>query len=274
MSLSINPNTYRTFLEKEFEIRKTRNPSYSLRAYARSLGIAAPKLSQILRGLCGLSKESAKKISERIGLEGNEQELFVTLVESEHSRSKFGKSYAKAKLDSLKFESYDLIALEKFQIISDWWHFAILELTNLKSFKSDPAWIAKRLNISKEQASKAIELLLDHGLLKYDSSKKNLKQTHANLATPTTGIPSQHIRSHHTQILSKAITSLETVGVAERDFSSNTLSIDATQIEEARKALREFRRKFCKKIQINKPQNRIYCLSMQFFPLDQNHKEN
>lgn len=54
--------TYQHYMLSEFEGRKSRNPGYSLRAFARDLGLAAPKLSEILRGKGGLSEASARRL--------------------------------------------------------------------------------------------------------------------------------------------------------------------------------------------------------------------
>ena len=263
--------TYRTYLERELEHRRQKNPAYSLRAFARSLDVPAPKLSQIMRGLCGLSSQSATRLAEKLKLDKNDTYYFVTLVEAEHSRSEITRDMAKFVADGLRAERYDEISLEKFRIIAEWHFFALLELTEVKGFKSTPEWIAKRLGITVDKAKEAIELLLDHGLLKYAKGGKRLVQTQAQLATPS-GVPSQSIRRHHTQILSKAIDSLEMVDIKERDFAAVTMSVDSSKIEEAKKAILQFRRKFCQDQQKASSKDRVYTLAIQFFPLDQNQE--
>lgn len=259
--------TYRNYLERELELRRLKNPTYSLRAFARSLEVPAPKLSQIMRGLCGLSRTSALRLAQKLKLSPDDRDYFVALVEMEHSRSEVDRGLATQRVKSFRQDGYDEVSLEKFRIISEWHFFALLELTEVEDFQSDPVWIAKRLGITLKQTRECIELLLDHGLLAYEKSGKVLVQTQLTLSTPS-GVASQSIRSHHTQILNKAIATLESVDVAERDFSALTMSVDASKISEARIALKEFRRKFCQDQQQSISKNRVYCLSMQFFPLD------
>jgi plasmid maintenance system antidote protein VapI len=79
--------TYQHFLLSEFESRKIRNSSCFLRAYARDLGLAAPKLSEILRGKCGLSEKSAQLITKKLNLSNEETQLFINLVNAKHARS-------------------------------------------------------------------------------------------------------------------------------------------------------------------------------------------
>ena len=57
---------YQDFLLEEFRARRTRNSNYSLRAFARDLDMPASKLSQNLRGLCGISVAKAEKIARKL----------------------------------------------------------------------------------------------------------------------------------------------------------------------------------------------------------------
>lgn len=256
---------YRHFILNELESRRSRNPQYSLRAYARDLGMAAPKLSQVLSGQCGLSEASALRVAKKISLSETETQLFVSMVSARHSRSAHVRAQAEKQLMSLQAERpFDEIDLERFKIIADWYHFAILELTGLKSFKSDATWIAKRLNISKSTVKEAIERLLDFGLLT-ENDKGAWVQTKAELVTPS-GIPSQEIRKHHRQILNKAEEALQDA-VSERDFSALMFTIAKEDLPEIQRELRQFRRELAKKYS-KKSKDRVYCLSTQFFALD------
>lgn len=260
-------NHYKQFIEREFETRLRKNPSYSLRAFARDIGMQASKLSEVLRGIRGLSKLTAQKIIKEIKLSEDEGVLFLNLVDLHQKKNKLLQRQAEEKLRSLgSMDGYGELNLERFKIISDWYHLSILELTSLEVFESNPSWIAGRLGISTKEASSAIERLLDFGLLerKEDGS---LHQTHINLATPS-GIPSREIREHHSQILMKADEALEKVDMVERDFSAITLAFNTDQMEEVRAELKNIRRLLGQKIQDKPNKNRIYCLAMQFFPLD------
>lgn len=259
--------TYRNYLEREFDGRCRRNSRYSMRAFARDIGIQASKLSEILKKQCGLSSEAAFSIAQKLRLSDIEARHFVTLVEAEHSRSRVRRKQALQLLESFQRDhKFNELDLERFKIISDWFHFALLELTDVSDFSSDPQWISRRLNVPLQKIENAIERLLEFGLLQQDRAGR-LKQTHIDLATPS-GIPSREIREHHAQILAKAMESIDHFSVHERDLSSTTMAIDASQLDEAKKVIKEFRREFSKRFQSKESKNRVYCLSTQFFPLD------
>ena len=70
-----------------------------------------------------------------------------------------------------------------FKIISDWYHYAILELTELKEFESDINWISQRLGISKIEAHMGIKRLKNIGLMVEDEDG-NLKTSDEFTASP------------------------------------------------------------------------------------------
>ncbi len=258
---------YRQLLERELETRLRRNPGYSLRAFARDIGMPVSKLSEVLRGIRGISPKTAEKIIRRMKLSPQESAVFLNLVQLHQKKSRVVRKLAEEKLKTMDaVDGYGQLSLERFKIISDWHHFAILELTELAVFNSDPKWIARRLEVSEAAVRQAIERLLDFGLLER-TAKGELRQTHANLATPS-GVPSSEIREHHSQILMKADNALHDVDLKERDFSAITLAFHSEQMDEIRHELLELRRRLGKKIQDTPGKDRVYCLSLQFFPLD------
>jgi uncharacterized protein (TIGR02147 family) len=263
-----NDLTYKNLIQEEFDSRRKRNLGYSLRAYARDLKMPASKLSEVMRGICGLSAKSAARLAPKLKLSPSETEWFIQSVEAHHNRSLQGRKQAKEMLKTIsEREGFSELSLESFKIISDWCHFAIMELTEVPGFKSDVKWIAARLDITEAEARSAIKRLIDFGLLE-QSNEKRLRQTHVNLATPT-GIPSREIRKHHSQILMKAEQALEAVPVNERDFSALTMTFSQEQMEEARTLIKDFRRKFDRIMKAgSSPKDRVYALSIQLFPLD------
>lgn len=237
-----------------------------MRAFSRDLGVAAPKLSEILRGICGLSETSAKNIALKLGLSSAEAQLFVDLVNAKHARSKVLRQRATEKLKgNVALASYSELSLDTFKIISDWCHFAILELTETDGFRSDCKWIAKKLNLDLGHVSEAIERLLDFGLL--EEAGGRWVQTQKSLATPS-GVPSSEIKKYHRQILTKAEKSLTEDEISIRDFSAITMAIPEESFSEIQKEIKAFRRMISDKYMNKKSKTRVYSLAIQFFPLD------
>jgi uncharacterized protein (TIGR02147 family) len=254
---------YQDFLLEEFRSRRTRNPHYSLRAYARDLGMPASKLSQNLRGLCGISVAKAEKIADRLQMREDEKVLFLALVESQHARSRVAREQAKASLVKIREEKLDELSLEKFSAIRDWYHMAILEMTEIRGFKAEPVWIAEKLGLPLDIVQEAVQRLQTLELLKTDEGE--WKQTQMDLELPS-GVPSRTIREHHKQLLTKAIVAVDQVPVEKREYSSNTFSVDSACLPEIKNLIREVQRKISR-IAHTGNKDAVFVLGMQLFPL-------
>ena len=134
-----NYKSYHDILFQELDRRKSLNNSYSLRAFARDLDISASGLSQILSRKQGVSIKVADKIVGKLTCSENEKKWFCESVGALHARSSKVKIKCKSKIDEYENSKteFSVIQLEYFKVISDWHHFAILELTHIKGFKSD-----------------------------------------------------------------------------------------------------------------------------------------
>lgn len=254
---------YQDFLLEEFRTRRSRNPNYSLRAFARDLGMPASKLSQNLRGLCGISVAKAETIADKLQLREDDRQLFLALVESQHARSRVARQQAATSLERFRRDRMEELSAEKFSVMRDWYHAAILEMTEMTGFKSDPTWIASRLDIPVETVNEAVARLVEVELL--DTREEPWRQTKKDLEVPS-GLPSRSVREHHKQILSKAMVAVDEVGVDEREYSSQTFAIPRTALPELKSMIREFQRKVGRLTYGVRPDD-VYELSIQLFPL-------
>jgi uncharacterized protein (TIGR02147 family) len=250
-------------LLEEFERRKVRNTSYSLRAFAKSLGISPAALSQTLAGKRVLGIRNARKIISRLSLAPREaQEFAHNLFPSSESNTR-------------KLYSYKPLADDVFRTISDWYHYAILSLGEIHGSSSNPKWIAERLGIPQTTAEKALERLERLNLItlhKVGRSRKAkaFRQTGESITTHN-DIPSAAIRSHHLQQLEKARDALIDIDVIQREFGSATIAIQKKDLSKAKEDIRKFREEFAEKFSIKNdaPEaDRVYALNVQFFPLD------
>jgi len=256
---------FHNFIKKEFEFRCLRNPHYSMRAFSRDLGLTAPKMSQLLKGRGGISPVRAHAVAQKLRLSEVEIKIFVALVAADHSRSPLARQLAREQLNAIAHSS-DYATHATFHIISDWYYFAILELTETLGFKSNAGFIATRLGLPVTTAEQAVERLLEMGLLKEMDGRWVQSQQHLSTSSE---IPSRHIRNYHHQILAKADLAIEQIPVAERDLSAMTIGISESQLKEAQAEIKKFRRELSQRLEKNaNPKDRVYCLSMQFFPLD------
>lgn len=89
---------YRAFLRDELSRRQARNARYSLRSFARDLGLAPPRLSDILRGRYGLSGAAAAELAVKLRMTEREAARLRDLAEAEHGRSRLARENARQRL--------------------------------------------------------------------------------------------------------------------------------------------------------------------------------
>ena len=80
MEIEHPDKSYRTTLLDELTRRKNKNPSYSLRAYARDLGISSTSLSDVLSAKRNLSRKNALKVAEKLGYTSVQTESLLSQI--------------------------------------------------------------------------------------------------------------------------------------------------------------------------------------------------
>ena len=240
---------FRLRLQNELVRRCRKHPRYSLRAFARFLRVDHSSLSQILRGKRRLSPKLLQQFGERLGL-----------TPAELAR------YQGVSNETVPVPDPRELTHDAFQVISDWYHYAIFELVTLKEFEPDSKWIARVLGLSVSEVNIAVERLFRLGLLKRDQTGKWLQGS--ELIT-TTGSPFSTIafRRLQAQVLQMALDALELVGMEWRDQSSVTMAIDSRRLPEVKERIKRFRRSLCATLQQDRERDAVYQLGISFYPL-------
>lgn len=265
------PSDFREVLQSQFAARCRKNPRYTLRSFARDLDVAPATLSEAMTGRHVPTSRTATKIAAALTLSDRQRQLFVAMVEAQHPRSPKKRSSARTRLGAGSPRTKErVVSLDVVRVISDWYHFGILELVQTKGFQRSPQWIGRTLGIKPSQAEAAIQRLLDLGFLA--DQKGKLVPTEANNTTPD-DIPSSAIRQFHCQIMAKATDALEGQTVLEREIKSMIVGIPREALPELRDVLRNFFETFKDKTTLMEPKDEIYGFSMQFFRL-QNPAKN
>jgi uncharacterized protein (TIGR02147 family) len=253
------------FLLTEFARRKLRNESYSLRAFARDLELSASRMSELLKNKKNLSEKLAHRIAERLRLKANDRDHFKNLVLASSSRDASVRGLAKDRLaQARQLDQMTRLSNDQFQLIADWQHAAILELTQVEGFRSDSRWIAKQLGLGVSQIEEAISRLVRCGLLHI--AKDGSLEARPEIFNTFSETPSTAIRRFHRQVLSMAIESTIEDDVAEREHASTILAIPKSQLHVFREKMNRFVLDFWKSIE-HEPKNALYGLTIQLFPI-------
>lgn len=250
-------------LQKELVRRTQTNPLYSMRAFSRTLGVNVSILSRLLRRQTLPSLKTAEKIISKLDIDPDEAKRVMNTLEIERVQHKRAKlmQLPTTEIDPRTPETLDPSV---FEIISDWHHYAILELTYVKGFKSDTHWIAGQLGITTTETSLAIERLLRHGLLTRQHGR--LKKTQISITTPNKSVTNHVLKRRQKQILTKSMDALENVDISHRSHTAMTMAIDPTKIPEAKERVLRFMRELCEFLEGGE-KSRVYELSVGLFPL-------
>lgn len=262
----------REFLLEEFEGRKARRPSYSLRAFARDIGVDASRLTAILNGKYGLSKAAAIAIGERLNFNHQKLRFFADLAESQHGRSRAARQEASLRVEKARFD----FGCREFQTESDgiirhWYYLAVHQLVIISGATLNAKKISKRLGIPLAQAEEALQYLYRRGIVKVKGDGYRAVDQHLSFNSPT---PSGMIRNFHREVLNKTIDAIELNPIAARKNLSSVISVDSNKIAEAREWINKTHQEFIKQFGTSENADRVYAFGSHFVPLEKgNHDE-
>lgn len=117
--------TFREIVQREFARRRKHDTRYSLRRFARQLGVHHTTVSRLVRGATPVPERTVRGIGSRLGLTREEIEVIV-LGENES---------------------------------------AILEAIRLPMFRPSSRWLASTSGISVDNVNVALQALLRQGIL-------------------------------------------------------------------------------------------------------------
>jgi uncharacterized protein (TIGR02147 family) len=246
---------------------QSKNPSFSLRAFAQRIGLSPGALSAVLNGKRKLSSKKIVEISKRLDLDPVESSKLFSALSSQHLESP----------QTLPTVEYTQLTLSQFKLVADWEHLAILSLIKTEDFKTDVEWIAERLGISSNRARSALSRLEELELVEQTKSG-SLRRTPVPVQAGDLG-KDQAVRRSHEQCLELAKESLHRDETSLRDFSALTLVLRPSQIPEAAKIIRRFQDELAHFLEApalkakgasakknNSPQE-VYKLAVQLFPI-------
>lgn len=157
---------YTVLLNDDFMARTITNHSYSLRAYARDLGLSPAFLSEVLRGRKVLSIPKSKMVFTKLGFDENEYEYIKNLViaagSSNLAEQQSASDYISSKYNRVGYEE----TLGRNKIVETIDHFVIYCLARKVSNISLIQTLAIELNISSEKTMSVLNDFISEGYIK------------------------------------------------------------------------------------------------------------
>ena len=237
---------------KKFKESQLKNPAWSQRAFAQKLGVSSGALSEMMKGKRAINPKIKKKIAAILQFSPTEKLDFFedSLPQTLHPKK----------------QDYYKLTTDQFHLISDWWHFAILNLVKTKGFKPNNRWIAERLGLTEKIVLEAWERLFRLGHLKRENGKvvRHFPRLETSDDLFDLSIRKAHVED--TRLIERSILDL---GVDTRDHRSMTVVMNKKNMKKAKELIRLFEDQFSEQVE---PQGKelgeeVYRLSIAFFPL-------
>lgn len=271
MSLSIfSYESPSLFLRDSWNIKRAYNKNFTLRAWAKQLGISSHgTFYQMVQGKRPLPKKYVRSLAESLKLSPKESIYLETLIDFSKAKTMEHKTYYKDRLQDLApGEKLSFYEIETFQFLKNPLNGAIIELTNLKDFKFDYFWIQERLTIKATltEVEKSVNLLIDLNLLSKDS-QGNITRSNEHLYTKQ-DIKNEALQEYHKNVLAMGSEQISKQDISKREFNATAMGIKVKDIPQIKEEIREFLNDFIKKYET--PENQaeeIYQLGIQFFGL-------
>jgi uncharacterized protein (TIGR02147 family) len=233
-------------LRNTLDERCRHNPQYSVRAFARASGISHTVLSLVLAGKRSFSKKATERLADHLNLDPNQRLALLT-------RHRKGA------------EDFATLSMDTFELISDWYHYAILSALELPNAQLEVRWLSKQIGLKPLLTKLAIERLIrlklveqtKDGTWKQSSAAIKIDNKYSSVAT----------RKFHKQMLARAAESIENDPIENRDFSSMTFAMDPLHIEFARKKIQAFRRQLVSELESKGSPKVVYNFSLQLYPV-------
>lgn len=258
---------YREYLRDWFAESKRQNRFTSYRYLARKTGLDAGWLARIFQREGHLSEEYVPTFLKLCALDERRSEYFRVLHRFCRTKSPDEQKDCYRRLLELReIEARPLEAAE-LNYFSQWSTTALRALIGISSRTQDIAELAAKLEpaITPAEAQVALEVLRKLALIREDG--KGGWDITDRILTTGAEVRSGAVRQFHRTMLELAAQSLERHATEERDISSITLTLDHEDMEEVKARVAEFRKGLLQFARSSGLANRVYNLTIAFFPL-------
>lgn len=252
-------NDFRLTIQAELARRCAENPQYSLRAFAKFLGIDHSTLSQMLRRKRPFTEKAIRKFGVRLGLPEADIERWILQEQDQLTQQ--------AAIQQATQLTQDVAML-----MSDIKLYSILELTRLQTFQPDSRWIARVLGISVDEVNVALQCLIRLGMLEMASADKWIDHL-GDAMTTMQDFTQAGIEQYLRQLHRLTMESMQQQPAEKYTISATTLAVNRERIPAAIEMIERFRHELAAYLRQASEHDDLYHLQLSFVPVTCIHKE-
>jgi len=257
--LILKNSGFKLYLQQELIRRIKQNPNYSLRSFAKNLEIEPSSLSQILSNKRTLTDKMILKLSNKLSLSPKE---INKLINGNDQKSQ-DKNYSQ---NDLPFAHFKHLEQDQFDLVANWYHFAILEMTHLHNFVPKMTVIAKRLDLTLFEVRDAVARLTRLNFLEITKNGKWIDKM-GDALNEGNSYTTAAFRKMQLDVLKKASDALENTPYQERVQSSLTISTSRKKVLGAKKKILKFMEELDAYLRSGDEQEDVFHLSVSLYPV-------
>lgn len=276
MPLIYDYTDYRCFLKDRFNELKEKNPRFSYRVFNRLAGSKSSGfLKLVMDGKRNLADDGIRMIAKGFRLPEEETKYFSILVRFNQAQTHEEKDHFLQELaKNKKFIRAKPLSVAQYRLFSQWYCVAIIELLRLgdRGEVKNAQWLQARLhpNVGLREVKRAVKELKAMGLLS-EGSHGDLVSKETMLSTPDE-VRSVSVANFHSEMSRMGAEAVFRDNSQEREFSALTIATSEKGFEQAKKAIREFRKKLHSILEQEEgaPKSVVGHVNLQLFKLSKN----
>jgi transcriptional regulator with XRE-family HTH domain len=244
---------FRHVLQAELARRCSRNPQYSLRAFAKYLGVDHSSLSQLLRGKRRMTARAIRKFCARLGFDAETTAAYVAGEPEETD-------------DVAVAREVRQLACDMASLIADWQHYAILELIHVRDFQPDSRWVARVLGITVDEVNVAVHRLLRLGLLEMAATDQWVDRL-GDATASARSFARAAVEQFSQQVRQLTLQAVGSLPEGKYEYSSTTLAVNTARVPAAIAMLERMRDELLAFLGQSTDRDDVYQLAISFVPL-------
>jgi uncharacterized protein (TIGR02147 family) len=243
-----------SLLRERLRAAMRRNPRFSLRSFAKQLGIDHSTLSQVLRSRRRLSARALEAVGKRVGLSQEAIRAYARSRKSPTSKN-LPENVRRFHLD-----------LDTFQLLSVWYHYAILELIQVQGFKTDSRWIANTLGIEVGDVNIALQRLLRLGLLEMSGRDRWIDKS-GDAEFRSTNLTEAACNQMNQEIHALAVDAIKRIPSQHRVHREVVVALDSRRLPRLKVLADEFVNELRSLVSESDTKDDVYQVEISFFPI-------
>lgn len=273
-----NYTDFRAYLNDWIDERKSQGLPGSNRWFAMKMGINSTSwLTSVVKGIKGLSKATANKLSEILKHSPIEARYFETLVYFNQARTIEERNNYYQELTALqKLKDVRTVKPNQYDFYSAWYHSAVRSIIGMHRFTASEKEYERLASmvsppITSSQARKSLKLLEELGFVK--TNGQGVYELTSSAITTGENIRSLGIANFQQETMRLAQEAMDRYPRDERYIGTATVGASAEAFQRIKQVLIDTSNKIAEIANADADADRVYQVNLQAFPMSKTGSE-